>query len=201
MACYGDDRPRQPGVIGLTAALQNNLLSEMDIDPVLQHVAEQIKHILEVRRGWGVFYGPNSRGKTYSLAAALNAMPDYGLRTGRYVQVGRLIAELQEAATGKHERGLTLNALETEIINAHVVCFDELNWISDDPDDWKQSRFREIVTSRSEAQGYPPTFFATNKTASWFETYMPWLSARFERGPVIEVDFSQVRRQRSRIVL
>lgn len=152
--CIGEERERQPAVIGLRLALQNNLLSEMVNDPVLQDVASKIVQILKNRQGWGVFYGPNSKGKTYALAAALNAMPDFGLRTGRYVQVGRLISELQAAAIGEHDRGLTLNALESEIISAQVVCFDELNWISDVQDDWKHARFREIVTSRSEVNGY-----------------------------------------------
>jgi len=201
MECFGDAPERQPHVIGLTPDLQNNLLEEMDLDPFLKGVADQIRNVLQKRQGWGVFYGPNSRGKSYALAAALNAMPDYGLKTGRYVQVGRLFAELQEAANGKHGRGLTLNALETEIINAHVVCFDELNWISDNPEDFKHLRIREIIDSRSEVRGYPPTFFATNKDQKWFQEQLSWLSARFERGPVFEVDFGQGRRQKSRITL
>lgn len=199
--CIGEERQRQPYVIGLGPAMQNNLLSEMTNDPVLEDVASKIKQILKKRQGWGVFYGPNSRGKTYALAAALNAMPDFGLKTGRYVQVGRLISELQAAAIGEHERDLTLNALESEIINAHMVCFDELNWISDNQDDWKHARFREIVISRSEVKGYLPTFFATNRSAQWFVENLPWLAARFERGPVFEADFSLARSQKSRITL
>lgn len=202
LQCFGEAREEQPRVIGITPALENNLLSEMT-DPVLQQVADQIKNVLQKRCGWGVFYGPNSRGKTYALAAALNAILDhnYNMHTGRYIQVGRLILELQAAAIGQHERGLTLNALENEIINADVVCFDEVGWISDAKNDWKQERFREIVTSRSEVNGYPPTFFATNMTARWFQEHYPWLSSRFERGPVFEVDFSRARKQRSRITL
>lgn len=198
--CLSQSRDRQPRVIGIGEGMENNLLSEMT-GPVLSDVAQAIADILRNRSGWLVAYGPYSKGKTYALAAALNALSDYGLKTGRYVQAGMLLSELQAAAIGEHPRGLTLNALESEIINADVVCIDDLNWISDNQDDWKHERFYEVVTSRSEARGYAPTLFATNKPARWFVQNLPWLAARFDRGPVREFDFSVAETKRSKRVV
>lgn len=164
----------KPRLSGLTDAMYSWTFGALFMQyPTLIRAAETLQAVLENGAGWVIIFGPNGTGKSYLLAAALNALKDYYIQSGRYWRLPDLMNDLWTAQRGEHPRQLTHNALKTEAISAGVLCLDDLEQAT--PNEYRKQDLRDILISRGTMRNWAITFMATSLRGAELIARYPWM--------------------------